>query len=175
MANLKVSFLDVGHGDFTYCETPLGHNMLIDCGYGDLISSIFLENIATIDELQISHPHTDHFDDIINISAKEIKSFRCPKSSSYTYKLIGWRNRDKAKIEKLKELEKNIAVNNKAIKTDASFSHLVWTFLIMTQTDPNTSSLVTLIDYNGFKILFVGDLQKGGWVELLKNADLKKQ
>ena len=31
MAILKVSFLDVGHGDFIYCETPLDDNMIIDC------------------------------------------------------------------------------------------------------------------------------------------------
>jgi len=32
MANLKISILNVGHGDFIYSTTPLGDNLVIDCG-----------------------------------------------------------------------------------------------------------------------------------------------
>ncbi len=173
MANLKISFLDVGHGDFIYCETPLGDNMLIDCGSGNVVPSIFLSKISIINELQITHPHTDHFDDIIDISKKNIKSFRCPKTSTYKDEIIGWRNNDKVKIGKLKELEKYIPPDNNAIKTDTKFMHLVWNSPITNQSDPNTSSLVTLLDYNGFKVLFGGDLPKEGWLELLKNSNFK--
>lgn len=173
MANLKVSFLDVGHGDFIYCETPLGDNMLIDCGYGDVVPSTFLSKITTINELQISHPHTDHFDDIVEISKKTIQSFRCPPTSNFTDEKIGWKNNDKIKISKLKELEKTIPTNNYAVRTDTDFSHYVWTSPILDKNDPNTASFVTLLDYKGFKILFGGDLPKEGWIELLKNNNFK--
>ncbi len=174
MAYLKIGFLDVGHGDFIYCETPLGDNMVIDCCSGEVVPSEFLKNIHKINELQITHPHTDHFDDIINLSSKTIDSFRCPSTSSFKDELIGWRNSDKEKIKKLKELERSIPVNNNAVRNGSNFTHSVWTSPILNTNDPNTSSLVTLLNYNGFKILFGGDLPKEGWIELLKDNYFKE-
>lgn len=110
--DLKVSFLDVGHGEFCYCETPYGHSMIIDCGSGDVVPSQFLSKISVIDELQISHPHTDHFEDIHEISKKNIKSFRCPNPNSFNEKAIGWKKNDQGKIKKLKEVYKTIKVDN---------------------------------------------------------------
>jgi len=40
-----------------------------------------------------------------------------------------------------------------------------------TFTDTNNLSLVVFIKYAGFKILFPGDLEKSGWLALLKRAD----
>ena len=48
-------------------------NMVIDCG--DIVPSIFFNNKSEITELQITHPHTDHFDDIVDISSKTIHSY----------------------------------------------------------------------------------------------------
>jgi beta-lactamase superfamily II metal-dependent hydrolase len=171
MANLKISFLDVGHGDFIYCETPLGENMLIDCGYGDVIPSKFLSKVTTINELQISHPHTDHFDDIIDVSTKTIKSFRCPKTTLFKDDKIGWKKKDADKLKKLREIEKNVPVDNNAIKTDKTFDHIVWAPSDINYDDPNTSSLITILTFNGFKILLGGDLPNEGWLKLLGKKD----
>ncbi len=51
MPMLKVAFLDVGHGDFIYATTPLGDNLIIDIGYGDVIPSKYLSNVSTISVL----------------------------------------------------------------------------------------------------------------------------
>jgi len=59
MADLRIGFLDVGHGDFIYATTPLGANLIIDVGTGDVVPSIFLSEISAISELQVSHPHTE--------------------------------------------------------------------------------------------------------------------
>ncbi len=85
MADLKIWFLDVGHGDCAYAELPNGARMMIDCGCGDdhwpsrLLKHYKLtkgENPAPIpnhpslyalDKLVISHPHGDHFADIESI------------------------------------------------------------------------------------------------------------
>lgn len=174
MPNLKISFLDVGHGDFVYCETPFNENMIIDCGYGDVVPSKFLSKIAIINELQITHPHTDHFDDIIDISTKTIKSFRCPTTTLFKDEKIGWRKNDAKKIQKLRDIEKIIPLDNGAIKTDSSFSHLVWVPPDINYDDPNTSSLITLISFNGFKILMGGDLPKEGWLKILEKKDFVK-
>jgi competence protein ComEC len=103
MYKLKICVLNVGHGDCIYVETPLGNNLVIDCGCGDTVPSEFLSSIGVrkIDELQISHPHTDHFDDIVNISRKNIGSLRCPSLDNFHDNVIGWSNQDHQKITTL--------------------------------------------------------------------------
>jgi beta-lactamase superfamily II metal-dependent hydrolase len=44
-----------------------------------------------------------------------------------------------------------------------------------TFTDTNELSLVAFIKYNGFKILFPGDLEKAGWLALLKRPDSRAE
>src|SRR5713101_972842 len=112
MPELKISVLDVGHGDFSYVETPLGHRVVIDCGSGDVVPSDFLSKVSTLDELQISHPHEDHFTDIGGLAKKTIRSFRCPSLEGFSDDQIAWRTRDKKKIDILRNMQNSIAVNN---------------------------------------------------------------
>jgi beta-lactamase superfamily II metal-dependent hydrolase len=84
MAELKIWFLDVGHGDSAYVELPNGARMMIDCGCGDnhwpstLLKKydITQKNPVQIpgesrhyglDNLIITHPHGDHLADIQRI------------------------------------------------------------------------------------------------------------
>lgn len=175
MGNLKISVLNVGHGDFIYAVTPLGQNLVIDCGSGggDVSPSSFLSKITKIDELQISHPHTDHFDDIIAMSRKTINSFRCPDISGFTDATIGWKNSDKAKIAKLRQLKSSIKQDNNAVSCGDGFFHSVYFPNNVDKSNPNTASCVTILGYGGFKMLFGGDLPDSGWCNLLKDMDFK--
>ena len=166
MGELKISFLNVGHGDFIYCETPYKERMIIDCGSGEVVPSEFLKNISTIHELQISHPHTDHFDDIVGISKKNIMSFRCINPEMFADNLIGWRNNDQDKIKKLKELDKSTVTNNDAITIGSEFNHVIKVPKIDSK-DPNTASLITILSYKEDKILLTGDLPSKSWEEML--------
>lgn len=85
MADLKIWFLDVGHGDCAYIELPNGARMMIDCGCGaehwpskllnyykvnKIDSPAPIPNHPTgyaIDNLVITHPHGDHIGDITAI------------------------------------------------------------------------------------------------------------
>jgi competence protein ComEC len=111
MLNLKVAFLNVGHGDFAYAVSPFGDSLVIDVGSGDVVPSSFLSKVTTIAELQVSHPHTDHFDDIVAMSKKTIQSFRCPQLDKFADRVIGWRKSDRVKIAKLRELKSQIPAN----------------------------------------------------------------
>lgn len=174
MSELKISFLNVGHGDFCYCETPLSENMVIDCGSEKdaVVPSEFLNKVKKIDELQISHPHTDHFLDIEELSKKEIKSFRCPDPNSFDDKKIGWKKSDESKIKKLKELYKKTKADNDAIQVKNGFGHCIY-YPAYDTSDPNTSSIVTILSYKNDKILMAGDLLATGWDEMLKNKDFQ--
>ena len=171
MAKLKVAFLDVGHGDFAYAVTPYGHNLVIDVGTGDVMPSKFLATVKTIDELQISHPHTDHFDDIVAISKKSINSFRCPNLDKFADRVIGWKKNDKNKIAAIRKLKTSIATNNNAVRVGDGFSHTVWFPSDIDFENPNTASCVTTLTYKGVKILFGGDLPESGWKSLLRQQD----
>lgn len=168
MADLRVAVLDVGHGDFIYATTPFGDNLVIDVGMGDIIPSQYLSNVTKISELQISHPHTDHFDDILNMSRKEIKSFRCPNLNNFADSVIGWRASDKPKITKLRELRRALTSDNAAVRVGNEFDHTVWFADNVDYNDPNTASIVTTLKYKGVKILFGGDLPEAGWENLLE-------
>jgi len=176
MSTLKISVLNVGHGDFIYAETPFGNNLVIDCGNdgGDVSPAQFLRNVSTIDELQISHPHTDHFGDIIEIGKKRINSFRCISLEKFANEDIGWQNYDQAKINKLRMLKRTIASDNNAVCCDYNFWHSIFYPTNIDYTNPNTASCVTILSYVGFKMLFGGDLPDSGWINLLKNASFRE-
>src|SRR3989338_11141679 len=83
MEELKIWFLDVGHGDCAYLQLPNGARMMIDCGGGEdqwpskllkyykvtkTDSPVPIPNRPDvqcgIDNLVITHPHGDHISDI---------------------------------------------------------------------------------------------------------------
>ena len=82
MAELKIWFLDVGHGDCSYIELPNGARMMIDCGCGEdhwparllkhykvtkTQNPVPIPNDSKkygLDNLVITHPHGDHIMDI---------------------------------------------------------------------------------------------------------------
>jgi len=169
MPNLKISVLDVGHGDFIYAETPLGHRLVIDCGTGDVIPSNFLSQVSIIDELQISHPHEDHFSDIMALAKKTIRSFRCFSLNGFADEKIAYRTGDKQKVAFLRALKARLSPDNAAVTVGNGFQHTVWYPSKIDYDDPNTASSVTTLSYGRFKMLFGGDLPKAGWDALLLN------
>jgi competence protein ComEC len=148
MVGLKISVLNVGHGDFIYATTPLGNKLVIDCGNdgGDVNPAKFLSPISTIDELQISHPHTDHFGDIIALSEKNIRSFRCPPLENFTDDVIGWKNNDAKKIAKLRQLKRSINPLDEAVLGNTSFQHYVFCPDNIDYTNANTASRLIILN-----------------------------
>lgn len=81
MSELKIYFLDVGHGDCSYVELPNGAKQMIDCGSGvnhwpSKLLNYFRVNKKNpvhipnnsgnygLNNLVITHPHGDHIGDI---------------------------------------------------------------------------------------------------------------
>jgi competence protein ComEC len=168
MRELKLAFLNVSHGDFVYGVTPDGATLVIDLGTGEhLVPSAFLRNVPKISELQISHPHTDHFDDIIETSKKAFLSFTCPDVAGFSDEAIGWKKGDKGKIEKLRELQETRPSLPFLMCEPNGFIYKVWWPVEVDPDDPNTASLVTILSYKGVTILLGGDLPARGWESLL--------
>ena len=77
--DLRVTMIDVGHGNASLLELPHGYNMLIDGGgfsdnrvfdVGASIIAPFLwqKKIRTIDSIVLSHPNSDHLNGLIYIA-----------------------------------------------------------------------------------------------------------
>lgn len=169
MGELRISVLDVGHGDFAYIQTPFGQSMVIDCGSGDVVPSQFLSKIPTIHELQISHPHEDHFTDLPALMKKQIFSFACPDTDMFSDDEIAWRTRDANKVAALRHLQAAIGFNANAITVGNGFSRSIWRPPIQAVDfeDPNTVSLITIVTIGATKMLFGGDLTEVGWNALM--------
>ena len=161
----------MGHGDFVFAQTPQGQSLIIDCGSGDVVPSEFLSKISTIDELQISHPHTDHFTDLPALSGKNIRSFRCPSLVGFDDAEMGWRNSDRNAIAALRQMAGRLSSNDAAVPVGYGFNHTVWEApgATVDYSDPNTVSYVTTLSYGTFKMLFGGDLPTEGWEAHMKN------
>jgi beta-lactamase superfamily II metal-dependent hydrolase len=171
---LKISVLDAGHGDFVYAVTPKGHTLVIDCGSGEVVPSKFLSQVTRIDELQISHPHEDHFTDVCAIAEKTIKSFRALGVELFRDETIAWRSKDKAKVAALRKLAATLKADNAAVAVGDGFSHCVYypQRTDIDVDDPNTASLITTLSYGSFKMLFGGDQTEIGWKKLLGNPSV---
>jgi competence protein ComEC len=128
MSELKICFLDVGHGDCSYIELPNGAKMMIDCGCGKYnwpskllkyskkngitgLTSIPNQSYKYgLDNLVITHPHCDHIGDIEAIH-DEIGFFSLTGNyssiiDSITYDKIDFRKRDQYAVEKFVEIVK---------------------------------------------------------------------
>ena len=77
--DLRVTMIDVGHGNASLLELPFGYNILIDGGgfsdnrvfdVGASIVAPFLwqKKIRTIDSIVLSHPNSDHLNGLIYIA-----------------------------------------------------------------------------------------------------------
>ncbi|MCI5051273.1 MAG: MBL fold metallo-hydrolase [Candidatus Pacebacteria bacterium] len=77
---LKIIFLDVGQGDATLIQTPLGKNILIDTGpknnIGTHLSEYVSDSRKVIDFLILTHPDFDHIGGTLSVLKEfEVQEF----------------------------------------------------------------------------------------------------
>jgi competence protein ComEC len=72
-------------------------------------------------------------------------------------------------------LEKNVGLNRFAIACNSNFSYAVFSPNNIDYNDPNTVSYVTILSFNGVKVLLGGDLPHSGWINLLERKDFMEE
>ncbi len=174
-SNLQITNLDVGQGNSALIEGPKGIRILVDGGgfsyrsgfdTGKYIVGPFLwyKRINKLDAVILTHPEKDHMNGLIFV-LKNFKVGMLIKNSDY--------RKTKAYSDLMRIcLKKNIKIfqiplkNNKDINIgdlNISFFNPISKKIIMdnfTKNDYNNNSLVFIIKYNKFKILFPGDIMK---------------
>ncbi|MFO8088443.1 MAG: DNA internalization-related competence protein ComEC/Rec2, partial [Desulfatiglandaceae bacterium] len=172
--DLRITFLDVGHGNAAVIEMPGGAEMVIDGGgfpggsfdTGEMLIAPFLRSrkIMSVDYMVLSHPQTDHFGGLRFIA----EHFR-PREFWYnglhspisSYKnLMNVLDESGTIMRGPPELENFFMINgitmeilhprrnpNRSAATDDSSA-------------VNNSSLVMRVCYKGTCILFTGDIEQ---------------
>ncbi len=184
---LQIIVWDVQHGSAAYVKTPGGKHIVIDLGTGSYIGEgsnfsplLHLKNnygITSLDEVIITHPHTDHIDDILNFDYLSPKVLYRPRHLCDEDIIKANPSSDKIKVDKY------IEINNRYNETlsnaeDPSLSENNGGVMIHSFTpyncgrsNINNHSVVNVIEYLGIKVIIPGDNETPSWKELIERKD----
>jgi len=182
MAKTQIWVFDVEHGFCAFVRAPNDATLMIDCGRSDYFSPALYvrNNLLTQAELQrghpitqliVTHPHDDHIEDIETIrqylqpallhrwhydwdevegeSGGDYENLRLYEEFQTKYTLPA-----AADWGELKITTRGLSVDQAKRLNPSRFI--------------NNSSIVTVIEVSGFKMVFPGDIENDGWVELLR-------
>lgn len=178
---LDIVVYNVERGNAIWVSLPDGKNLMFDIGRRDDFSpllDIWGRGVRYLDGLIITHPHTDHFNDITTLNRLFISSggigvFLRPAHISS--KDIYSQNRDANLVSEYIQLAspfRDLIGNNGYVTWDVGGAHLdIFRPHECATSNLNNHSLVTFISFNGIKVLLPGDCEKAGWNELLESAN----
>lgn len=194
MPNLKIIVFNVEHGFCALIKSPTGRTLLIDCDKASYFSPIkyIVENELTdcVDEgtfyfskFILTHPHGDHLEDIERLM--DYPPSIIFRQSDYTCNEVKESNSESGseKIDIYSDWQETY--NQPACEIDWGFHIYHKAYLNPSETKNldeskaiNNSSIPIVISYQGTeyskKFLFGGDLEKEGWLELLKRSSFRE-
>lgn len=175
---LEIAMLDVGHGDSILITTPHKNTILIDTGDSysydgktydsgerTVVPYILDQGYRKIDLLILSHLDSDHIGGLEAVS----------KSLKINNIGLSINSNKKEGISKIQEIIKKEKAKTIYLSKNQEFNIDGVNFKILLPAkkerieDENNDSIVILMEYQGIKTLFMGDLEKEGEQELIKN------
>lgn len=174
--SLKISMIDVGHGDSILITTPNNKHILIDTGdqysiggsESDtgkqiIIPYLLKQGIKTIDFLILTHMDSDHIGGYESITKViDVKNLGLSINSM-----------KKEEYKHIKEITKKECINIKFLKRGNKFEidgvkfHVLMPQKKEEVLNENNDSVVLLMEYQNKKVLFMGDLENEGEKELM--------
>jgi beta-lactamase superfamily II metal-dependent hydrolase len=186
---LKVVVWDVQHGNATYIRTPNDKHIVIDLGIGSynyakasVVFSPLLHlrdkyGIKQLDSVIITHPHTDHIDDILNFDILVPKVLTRPKHLSEDDIREGNQPTDEALVDTYLEISTRycspVAQSANPLLAENNGGVTIQTFTPTSCgiSDLNNHSIVTIVSFANCKMLIPGDNEPPSWNELLAQDD----
>lgn len=172
---MKVQIFDVKHGACAMITGPNGKRLMIDCGFREGADPWF-PSVAfagqRIEMLVIQNLDEDHVDDLPYVwDGLEIGAFYSnPSVDAAALKAMKTQGMDEGVTEAhaiLKALGPGLTglrADLGSVAVRAYFNHYGHPF-----TTTNDLSVAVFVTYGRFRILFGGDLERAGWLELLKS------
>ncbi len=180
--DLRVTIMDVGHGNAALLELPHGYTILIDGGgfydnrvfdVGASIVAPFLwhKKIRTVDTLVLSHANSDHLNGLIyiaqNFHVKDVWT-NSETADTFGYRMF---------VETVKKNSIQMQAYNKIIGVrDINGVHIEVlypqeNFIVKKETETwrnlDNNSLVVKVSYKGVSFLFPGDIKAEAENELV--------
>ncbi len=162
--NCEIIFFDMGNADSALIKTPENKYILIDTGKApyksaasdarQVILKYFKDNgIKNLDALVLTHFDADHaggsMDILPNIKVKNVYINNLKSDNNIYRKIISYLKNNKIDYEVPKE--------NQLLIKEKNLSFINATRDEKKLNDENEESLITLLKYNNFNILFMGD------------------
>lgn len=171
---LRIFFIDVGQGDSTLIITPDKKTVLIDGGGSDsfdvgekvLLPYLLDRRILKIDYVLISHFDTDHCGGILTIMKKvKVKNIIISEQAEHSENYERFKKLMIHKKIRLIEVKKGDKIK---IGRYSEFKILFPTSRLLSENPLNNNSIVAQFNYNNFKMLFTGDIEKLAEQQILK-------
>lgn len=171
---LRIFFIDVGQGDSTLIITPDKKTVLIDGGGSDsfdvgekvLLPYLLDRRILKIDYILISHFDTDHCGGILTIMEKvKVKNIIISEQAEHSENYERFKKLMINKKIRLIEVKKGDKIK---IGRYSEFKILFPPSRLLSENPLNNNSIVAQFNYNNFKMLFTGDIEKLAEQQILK-------
>lgn len=192
MADLKIIICDVGNAASAIVKVPTGYSIMIDCGCNQEKNNpvdIFFNNLNWLQSkdyvtqsgvhyklalLHITHPDDDHVRNAERVR-KELTPYLVHRNNCSLFSDSDSINQDYKKYIDSIYNGNDPEIVNYRLDANEVFCipfEEVQTNVKLNKKVRNNSSILRYIKYNGYRILFAGDLEKDGW-EWLCNNDLR--
>ncbi len=170
-SEMRVTFLDVGHGTSVIIEMPTRQVWLYDAGHlgatershEDIASALWQLPTARVERLVISHADTDHY----NATQGLDERFRIAHIASTSH---FWRSTDVDVAKLLRYLQSSTLTQAWSAGEQGSVGEVRWEVLHPTADwsgeSDNAASLCLMLEYAGKRVLLPGDLEGSGLVGL---------
>ena len=171
---LRIFFIDVGQGDSTLIITPDKKTVLVDGGGSDsfdvgekvLLPYLLDRRILKVDYVLISHFDTDHCGGILTIMEKvKVKNIIISEQAEHSENYERFKKLMIHKKIRLIEVKKGDKIK---IGRYSEFKILFPTSRLLSENPLNNNSIVAQFNYNNFKMLFTGDIEKLAEQQILK-------
>jgi competence protein ComEC len=181
--DLKITVLDVGHGNAALVEFPGGRTLLVDGGgfadisafdSGERVLAPFLRGrkIMTVDTLLLSHPNSDHMNGLIYIAdhfnVRELWTNGEPRDTLGYRMLMDSARAQRVRTPEFEKLHRQVSIGG----VSARLLYPPPDFLARRETEPwrdtNNNSVVLQLVFGDHSFLFPGDITRRAEVELVR-------
>ncbi len=163
-ADIEVSFFDVGQGDSIFLKSKDGADILIDGGPNNKVISLLARSLPfydrSIDVVLLTHPHSDHVTGLIDVLKQyhvgmvleSGADYNTPEAKEFE-RIIKEKNIKRVVIDRPASLSFSDGALLKILLPGESFENKIL-------KNVHDSMVVSELDYENKKILFMGDAEK---------------
>ncbi len=178
---MEIEIFDVEHGACALVTSDNGARMLFDCGHNVSTgwrpsTALPARGINTVEALVVSNYDEDHVSDFPNLMRSVCVPTLIRNPSVKPRDLLALKSETGAGegIGTLAHMAGNYYVRPVQVPFNVGGIQLSYFWNVYPSfEDENNLSLVTILRYHDFGIIFPGDLEKAGWRQLLTRPDFQ--